>query len=472
MLFYPRNFKRNRSKTNHTSLTPIPHSFYYFLIRIARSPSISMEDEEERKRLERLLSEEDDEEEISFQPAKSTGAGRRVDEVNTAEIDGLLKDFEATISLAEQAVTKSPGSISPLKGSTYVHDSSLGNFEQGASSSVPPRGMIELDGLDLGIDDPTSFQPQSSPSKSFSQFLPSAFISRPEASPPSRSSLLDVGEEENPASAAPTILNPAPANQKKDPGRDRSGSTSGNSVLAFFSKLPVASMSSAATISSTEEHSEERVRTGSQFNLTDVINPTKIKEATSSALRDSISFAVSKAADIGESFNNFQMGVPTEPRASSFPSEDFTEVPDISGISLWAYLSQPQPLRTIEVKIRPDVTRDTIFDLFDTIILSHGLVVKEKTENEVIAERKSSGTWHTVILRIGVTVEKVRVLLIQFLSDSTIKSLPEKITSVGSVPATPSVTLAGTHLVEVLSGALVEGQTTFGTLPNDEVRQV
>lgn len=433
-----------------------------------------MEDEEERARLARLLSEEDDEEEISFQPmAKSTGAGRRADEVNTADIDGLLKDFEDTISLAQQAITKSPGSVSPLKVSTPVDTSSLGRFQLDASSGIPPRaGMIDLDGLDIGIDDPTSFQPQSSPSKALSQFLPSAFISRPEASPSRRSSLLDFDEGESSTTAAPTVLNSAPANPKKDPGRDRSGSSSGNSVFAFLSKLPGGSITSAATVPTTDEHSEERTRTGSQFNLTDVINPAKIKEATSSALRDSISFAVSKAADIGESFNNFQLGVPTEPRASSFPSEDFTEVPDVSGISLWAYLSQPQPLRTIEVKIRPDVTRDTIFDLFDTIILSHGLVVKEKTENEVIAERKSSGTWHTVRIIIGVTVEKVRVLLIQFLSDSTIKSLPEKITNVGAVPAAPAVTLAGTHLVEVLSGALVEGQMTLGTLPTDEVRKV
>ena len=163
----------------------------------------------------------------------------------------------------------------------------------------------------------------------------------------------------------------------------------------------------------------------------------------------------------------------TSTSREDFPTEDFREVEDAGNISLWESLSQAHPVRSIEIRIRPDVLREQVVGLFETIVLSHGLVVTERGENDLAVERPgSTGRWHMVVLKMGVNAQKHRTLLVQFLADPKLKSLPSQVVSGASaqVPPTPGAsTSLGTELIQSLGSALVEGKMTLSTLPRDEV---
>ncbi|CAM9571206.1 unnamed protein product [Choristocarpus tenellus] len=147
-------------------------------------------------------------------------------------------------------------------------------------------------------------------------------------------------------------------------------------------------------------------------------------------------------------------------QTEEFP--DFVEVRDPSHISQWPKFTSPvkirqggirgggggggvgatrvqlpAPLRTVEVFLRPDVTWESVSDVYLAVVLSRGLVVREQTEKQVIADtvaNSSPGEWRTVTLRVGVTRDKLRTLVMQFFQDS----------GVGAQREAPILSLAGT----------------------------
>ncbi|CAM9598951.1 unnamed protein product [Ectocarpus fasciculatus] len=80
----------------------------------------------------------------------------------------------------------------------------------------------------------------------------------------------------------------------------------------------------------------------------------------------------------------------------------------------------PAPLRTVEVYLRPDVTWESVSDVYMAVMLSRGLVVRHQTEKMVTAEKSADapGDWATVKLTVGVTRDKLRTLVIQFYADT------------------------------------------------------
>jgi hypothetical protein len=107
--------------------------------------------------------------------------------------------------------------------------------------------------------------------------------------------------------------------------------------------------------------------------------------------------------------------------APSFPTNDFVEVPDDRNISLWAYLSAAHPVRSVEVRLRPDVSHESILCLFETIVLSHGLVVRERGSGALVVERSGGGgRWSMVACKLGVSTDRHRILLLQFFAPSKV----------------------------------------------------
>lgn len=114
---------------------------------------------------------------------------------------------------------------------------------------------------------------------------------------------------------------------------------------------------------------------------------------------------------------------PPPPREQSFP--DFIEVRDLRSVSQWPKPSSsagtgggdsgdaanegiskfgqgklggarhqaplPSPLRTVEVYLRPDVTWESVSDVYMAVMLSRGLLVREQTEKMVSTKSESCG---------------------------------------------------------------------------------
>ncbi|CAM9116457.1 unnamed protein product [Scytosiphon promiscuus] len=103
---------------------------------------------------------------------------------------------------------------------------------------------------------------------------------------------------------------------------------------------------------------------------------------------------------------------PPAARKESFP--DFVEIRDPRNVSQF-----PKPDNAF-VYLRPDVTWESVSDVYMAVMLSRGLVVRQQTEKMVTAEKSADapGDWATVKLTVGVTRDKLRTLVIQFYSDT------------------------------------------------------
>eukprot|EP00903_Cladosiphon_okamuranus_P021842 g20083.t1 len=123
----------------------------------------------------------------------------------------------------------------------------------------------------------------------------------------------------------------------------------------------------------------------------------------------------------------------------------------------------PAPLRTVEVYLRPDVTWESVSDVYMAVMLSRGLVVRQQTEKTVTAEKSADapGDWSTVKLTVGVTRDKLRTLVIQFYADSRAPML-----SFAGTMARFSGR-AGDELYTALRDALVERRMPLSFLATD-----
>jgi hypothetical protein len=193
-----------------------------------------------------------------------------------------------------------------------------------------------------------------------------------------------------------------------------------------------------------------------------------VGNAVTSVRGSLLNFASQVASSIGETVSLHAAVEPPAP--PSFPSDDFVEVTDDSQISLWAYLSSAHPVRSVEVKLRPDVSQDSILSLFETIVLSHGLVVKERGSGALVVERSGSGgRWSMVACKLGVSMDRHRILLLQFFAPSKValSSSPSSQPSMLSTTVAPSA--VGAQLVDSLASALLEAKLTLSSLITDEV---
>ncbi|CAM9417280.1 unnamed protein product [Ectocarpus sp. 6 AP-2014] len=125
----------------------------------------------------------------------------------------------------------------------------------------------------------------------------------------------------------------------------------------------------------------------------------------------------------------------------------------------------PAPLRTVEVYLRPDVTWESVSDVYMGVMLSRGLVVRHQTEKMVTAEKSADapGDWATVKLTVGVTRDKLRTLVIQFYAD-TRKQAPI-LSLAGTIARFSGRT--GDDLYTAIRNVLVERQMPLSFLATD-----
>ncbi|CAB1097649.1 unnamed protein product [Ectocarpus sp. CCAP 1310/34] len=125
----------------------------------------------------------------------------------------------------------------------------------------------------------------------------------------------------------------------------------------------------------------------------------------------------------------------------------------------------PAPLRTVEVYLRPDVTWESVSDVYMGVMLSRGLVVRHQTEKMVTAEKSADapGDWATVKLTVGVTRDKLRTLVIQFYA-GTRKQAP-MLSLAGTIARFSGRT--GDDLYTAIRDVLVERQMPLSFLATD-----
>jgi hypothetical protein len=390
-----------------------------------------MSTEDEQARLARLLSEEDDDDEeiISFAPSPvRTGPGPTF-RSSDLEIDELLKGY----TVPESAATG---------------EEDLGDIEAFIGSLTPGR---------------TGTAPASSGG-------PGAVV-KPQSAP-----------AEEPSLPPPPAVGAGGAE-----GEARAGGGGNGGLLSFIGRggeaLPKSFLqgSSALLQSSTAllQQGSSRLReslakvSGSAPSEPDgTTAPTSTNPNPASSNPSFLSRAASLT--FGDGPGQAQGGE----GAVVFPTEDFCEVPADEShlLSRLAGLAQAQLVRSVEARIRPDVERDSVLGLFETVILSHGLVVREREDNHIVAERPGAlGRWHTVTLRLGIRGGS-RILTVQFLADPGLKALPDKISATvvagagGQPLGSPTAAPAGSHLMESLASTLVEGKLVLSTMPAEQVR--
>lgn len=406
-------------------------------------------DEEEKARLARLLCEDDDDDIVATtsSPAhsiKSVG-GREEAPSSSSALNHLDLDLEELIRSYE---AKDPGVFG---GTLQSSSSSLANITRPSllSSCDSPQSSIRAE------------PSESSPASIRSALLDLGEGGDSGCSTPAHHSAI-IGEGDAVLPATPT--HPTTAAGTTTTTTTTSGTAPG--LFSFFSSSPMK-----------QDDTGGAAAGSSSFNLPALIQTSQsLLRESSSLIKESIIKKVGEGQDsLANAFSFTEGGGGGGASGVPFPSDDFTEVVDVSRISLWKYLADPCIVRSVEIKIRPDVAREAIVDLFKIVVMPHGLVVKDKGDNELVAERPSStGRWHTVVLRTGVTADKQRMLLVQLVADPKLKQIPDtivtKVPGMGpSSQATTDPSPAGNQLIEALGLALLEANMTLSTMPKDQV---
>eukprot|EP00904_Undaria_pinnatifida_P000976 jgi/Undpi1/1087/HiC_scaffold_10.g04550.m1 len=181
--------------------------------------------------------------------------------------------------------------------------------------------------------------------------------------------------------------------------------------------------------------------------------------------------ASESASTVGVPVSELPSMPPPAARQETFP--DFVEIRDARHVSQFPKPDNALAARAstilggsggVEVYLRPDVTWEAVSDVYLAVMLSRGLVVREKTEKMVTAEKvgEGSGDWATVKLTVGVTRDKLRTLVMQFFADT--RQAP--ILSLAGTMARFSGR-AGDGLYVAIRDALVERRLPLSFLASD-----